>query len=78
MLSPRYGELSMPVAIVAGDGDKIVFHDRHAEKLAEVVVGSDLRIVPGQGHMIHYGVPEQVVDAIDGVAARIAPAPAHG
>jgi hypothetical protein len=36
-----------------------------AERGAEEIAQSALRLVPGVGHMLHYAVPEQVVDAID-------------
>lgn len=69
-LSRRYGELAMPVIIMAGAGDLIVHLDKHAERLAGEIAGAELRVVPGQGHLLHYAVPEQVVAAIDDVAAR--------
>jgi pimeloyl-ACP methyl ester carboxylesterase len=67
-LRRRYDELSMPVLIMAGSGDKIVFK-RNAERLQASIPGSDLRIVEGVGHMVHHSVPGQVVEAIQQVAA---------
>lgn len=67
-LSRRYAELSLTVIIMAGAGDLIAHVKKHAEHLARDVAGSELRIVPGQGHLFHYAVPEQVLDAI-GTAA---------
>jgi hypothetical protein len=51
-LSARYGELAMPVAIVAGSGDKVVSPD-HAERLRGAVPDATLRTVEGAGHMVH-------------------------
>jgi pimeloyl-ACP methyl ester carboxylesterase len=68
-LSRRYAELSLPVVIMAGDGDLIAHPNKHAERLVGDIAGSDLRIVPGQGHLFHYAVPDQVLDAIGTVAA---------
>ena len=68
-LSARYGELSMPVAIVAGNGDKVVSPD-HAERLRGAVPDATLRIVEGAGHMVHHVATEQVVEAIEEVARR--------
>ena len=66
-LRARYGELSVPVAILAGDGDKIVSH-RLAERLHAAVPGSTLRVVEGAGHMVHHVATDQVVEAILAVA----------
>jgi pimeloyl-ACP methyl ester carboxylesterase len=63
-LSQRYGELDLPVIIMAGEGDLIAHASEHAEPLARDVDGADLRIVEGQGHLFHYAVPGQVVAAI--------------
>ena len=58
----------MPVAIVAGRGDKVV-RKRSAERLHAAIPGSALRIVEGAGHMVHHSAPRQVVEAIRQVAA---------
>lgn len=63
-LSKGYGELDLPVIIMAGEGDLIAHVSKHSERLAGEVSGAELRIVPEQGHLLHYGVPEQVVTAI--------------
>ena len=69
-LSVRYGDLRLPVIIMAGAGDLIVHPDNHAEPLAGAIASAELRMVPGQGHFFHYAVPEQVVAAIDDVVER--------
>ena len=74
-LSARYGGLSMPVAIVAGDGDKVV-GPGHAERLRGAVPDGTLRMVPGAGHMVHHVATERVVEAIEEVVRRSAPAAA--
>jgi pimeloyl-ACP methyl ester carboxylesterase len=63
-LGRRHSELSLPVAIMAGRGDKIVDCDSQAGRLEMELAGSMLVKVPGIGHMIHYSVPEQVVAVI--------------
>lgn len=63
-LSRRYGEIRVPVIIMAGCGDRIVHVDAHAKRLARDIAGSDLRLVPGQGHLFHYAAADQVVAAI--------------
>lgn len=69
-LSRRYGELETPVVIMAGEGDLIAHVGKHAARLARELTGSELRIVPEQGHLFHYAVPEQVVAAIEDLEAR--------
>jgi pimeloyl-ACP methyl ester carboxylesterase len=71
-ISDRYGELQLPVVIIAGEGDLIVQPSKHAERLAGDIVHSDLIMVPEQGHLLHYAVPERVVTAIDAVQRRAA------
>jgi pimeloyl-ACP methyl ester carboxylesterase len=61
----RYGELRMPVVIMAGTDDRIVNHRKHAVRLHQEIAQSALRLVPGVGHMLHHAVPEQVVGAIE-------------
>ena len=62
-LRTHYGALSLPVTIMAGDGDKVVSY-RLAERLKAAIPGSTLQIVQGAGHMIHHVAGEQVVEAI--------------
>src|SRR5215213_9503150 len=62
-LRAGYGKLALPVAILAGDGDKIV-SPRLAERLRAAIPGSSLQIVAGAGHMVHHVATDQVVEAI--------------
>jgi len=59
----HYGQLSMPVVILAGEGDKIVFR-RNAEWLHDSIPASTLRIVEGAGHMLHYVAPKGIADIV--------------
>lgn len=72
-LSAGYGNLSLPVAIVAGSGDKVVSPD-HAERLRGAVQDATLRTVEGAGHMVHHVATELVVEVIEEVARRSGPA----
>jgi pimeloyl-ACP methyl ester carboxylesterase len=67
-LSKRYGELTMPVAIAAGDGDKVVAFDQ-AERLHAAIPHSSLHRAEGAGHMIHWIDLDVVTDAIEAVQA---------
>jgi pimeloyl-ACP methyl ester carboxylesterase len=66
----RYQEglRDLPVTIMAGVEDRVVGVDGHARWFHDVLPHSELRLVPGTGHMFHYAVPEQVADAIAAVA----------
>lgn len=63
-VSKRYGELTIPVTIFAGEADKVVDPEAHARRLHAALSNSELHILPGLGHMLHYAVPEQVVAAV--------------
>ena len=65
-LRNRYGDLSLPVAIIAGEGDKVVFK-RRSEQLMAAVTRGMLTIVPGGGHMVHYQATEQVAAAVESI-----------
>ncbi len=69
-ISRRYGALAVPIILMAGEGDCIAHVGPHAERFAREVPGAELRIVPGQGHLFHYAVPEQVAEAITDVVKR--------
>jgi pimeloyl-ACP methyl ester carboxylesterase len=82
-LCEEYNKLTLPVTIIAGAGDKVVFK-RMSERLAGFIPTSTLQIVAGAGHMVHYFAPHQVVQAIDDAASATAsparqekPVPAH-
>lgn len=64
----RYGELEMPVAIVAGSGDKIVDVDDQAVRLHRELPSSSLHVVEGCGHMVHHTSPRDVMAAVEAVA----------
>ena len=80
-LRGRYKDLALPVVIIAGDGDKVVYK-RRSERLADEIPGSVLQIVKGAGHMVHHLAPRQVARAIEDVAGasrrRVAPSDGRG
>jgi pimeloyl-ACP methyl ester carboxylesterase len=68
-LRGHYKDLTLPVVIMAGEGDKVVFK-RRAEQLKAAVRGSVLHVVQGAGHMIHYQATRQVAEAIETVVEQ--------
>lgn len=63
-LAQRYKELTMPVTIIAGDGDRIVDIEHNARRLHGEIGHSDLIVDQGTGHMPHYADPQHIVDAL--------------
>lgn len=69
MLSKHYQELKVPIMIIAGSEDAIVDPGHNAGRLHDDLPQSSLRLEPGQGHMLHYADPGEVVNAIDAMQA---------
>lgn len=69
LLSRRIGELAdLPVTILAGAGDKIATPARQSERLHAELPGSELRLLPGIGHMLHYHAQDEIAEAVAGIA----------
>jgi pimeloyl-ACP methyl ester carboxylesterase len=62
-LEPRYGDLKVPVSIIAGSGDMIANAMAQSNKLARLISGHDAQLISGAGHMVHYFAPALVVEA---------------
>jgi pimeloyl-ACP methyl ester carboxylesterase len=65
-LRRHYKDLILPVVIIAGDGDRVVFK-RRAEQLRDRIRGSVLQIVKGAGHMVHHLAARQIAQAVESV-----------
>jgi pimeloyl-ACP methyl ester carboxylesterase len=72
--STRYGDIRVPVTVIGGDEDRIVWTDLHTRSFAREVPGAKLIVLPGVGHMPHHAAPDLVVAEIEELAARVAPA----
>ena len=72
-LSARYGELTMPVAVIAGTGDKVADIRHNAVRFHEEVAHSELIVEDGQGHMPHYADPARILGAIARLETQLAP-----
>jgi len=66
-LRRHYKDMTLPVVIIAGDGDKVVFK-RRSKQLRDSIPGSRLEIVKGAGHMVHHVATRQVARAVESVA----------
>jgi hypothetical protein len=69
-LEGRYHGLRLPVCIMAGGDDRIVDPEHQSLRLHAMIEQSELRVLPGLGHMIHYFATDQVVRAIDSFPRR--------
>ncbi len=69
-LSSHYDQLVVPMIVLGDTGDLITHIDKHAERFVAEVACAELRMIPEQGHLLHYAVPGQVVQAIADVAGR--------
>lgn len=67
-IAGRFGELAMPVLIMAGDGDRVVSTAYQSKGLAKRIPQSRLEILPGVGHMIHHVARERVASAVESLA----------
>ena len=72
-MADRYGQLSCPVAIVAGDADEVVDLNAQARRLHAEVPGSTIDVFAGIGHMTHHADPARIVRAIDFVGGTDRP-----
>ena len=70
-LRHRYHELTMPVVIMAGDGDMHVDSRTQSERLHKELPHSTYHVTRGAGHMLHHMVPQEVADAIDQAATAL-------
>jgi pimeloyl-ACP methyl ester carboxylesterase len=69
--APREPSIRQPVAIVAGDSDRIVTTPIHSPASRDAIPGATLTILPGVGHSVHWVDPAAVVAAVADVARRI-------
>jgi pimeloyl-ACP methyl ester carboxylesterase len=67
---PDYAGIDMPVEILHGDQDTIVWLAIHSEPLSRQIEGANLVVMEGVGHSPHHAEPETVVAAIDRAAER--------
>ncbi|MGQ9365988.1 alpha/beta fold hydrolase [Azospirillum sp. A39] len=64
-MAPHYRDIRCPLAIVAGEEDRIVDPYDHAARLHEDVPGSSLHLLAGTGHMVHHVRPDAVLGAVE-------------
>lgn len=68
--SRHYGEISVPLTIVAGAEDRTVWPSIHSQALNREVRDVRLVMLDGVGHMPHYARPDVVEEEVDRLAGR--------
>jgi pimeloyl-ACP methyl ester carboxylesterase len=68
----RYGEISAPTVIIAGEPDKTVSTSIHARPFAAKVRHAKLIVLPDLGHMVQNAVPALVKAEIETMIGEIA------
>ncbi|RYY95024.1 MAG: alpha/beta hydrolase [Alphaproteobacteria bacterium] len=66
----RYAEIKIPVAILVGDGDRVVSPTIHAMKLAQTLPNARIDVVAGAGHLPHEIAPQRFRKLFDWVNAN--------
>lgn len=74
--APRYGEIKVPVTIIAGEPDRTVYTDIHARPFAKAVPQTRLIVRGDLGHMVQNAVPELISAEVDRMMAEIMAVPA--
>lgn len=69
-LAPRYPRLAQPVEIVHGAADAIIDPADGPARMAAEAPRAMLRILDGVGHMPHHAAEDEIVAALDRLAAR--------
>ncbi|PNG27327.1 alpha/beta fold hydrolase [Methylocella silvestris] len=62
-----YGDLAMPVSIVVGGNDRLIKPDSQSLRLHHDIAGSELRVIPRRGNMVHHGAAAEIMRAVGAV-----------
>ncbi|MEO1197676.1 MAG: alpha/beta hydrolase [Pseudomonadota bacterium] len=66
----RYGQIDLPVTVISGDADNVVWTSIHTEGLRTGIAGARAIILPNAGHMPHHVAPDLVADEIRRMTAQ--------
>jgi pimeloyl-ACP methyl ester carboxylesterase len=66
--SKAYGELAMPVIIIAGENDRLIDIDEQSARLHDEVKQSKMHRIAGTGHMVQQSATAELMAAIDEAA----------
>jgi pimeloyl-ACP methyl ester carboxylesterase len=71
-LESRYAQITQPTILIAGADDQILNPQRHSVRLQAAIPGSELYLLPNEGHMAHHNAPLTIVQAVNKLAAASA------
>ena len=63
----HYADITMPVAMLVGDGDGVVVPAIHSAGLAQVLPNARIDVLPGVGHLPHEAAPDRLAKLFDWV-----------
>jgi pimeloyl-ACP methyl ester carboxylesterase len=69
-LEKRYGELQMPVLLMAGKDDPVINPEHNSGQLHKAVPHSELTLLPEVGHMMQHLAQDEIIQAVNDVASR--------
>jgi pimeloyl-ACP methyl ester carboxylesterase len=69
-LEQRYGELQMPVTLMAGRDDRVIDPEHNSAQLHKALPHSELTLLPEVGHMMQHLAQDEIIDAVDQLAAK--------
>jgi pimeloyl-ACP methyl ester carboxylesterase len=69
-IEARYGEISMPAALMFGTADRVLDHKHHGLRMRDKIAGLDFDLVEGHGHMLQFMASERVAEIIRRTAAK--------
>ena len=69
LISPEYPGLSVPIELIHGTVDKIVPIEAHALRFKAALPTANLTELPGVGHMAHHVAQDEVIKAVERIAA---------
>jgi pimeloyl-ACP methyl ester carboxylesterase len=67
--SKSYNELSLPIIIIAGEGDRLIDIEEQSGRLHSEVKQSKMHRIAGTGHMVQQSATTDVMAAINEAAA---------
>lgn len=68
-LRPELANVNVPAQIVAGTHDQLTFLPGN-EEIAELILGAEIDVLPGLGHMLPWEAPDQVTEHIVQMSKR--------
>ncbi|MFQ5564468.1 MAG: alpha/beta fold hydrolase [Parvularculaceae bacterium] len=68
-MSRRYGEISIPTAILTGSHDTTVSPTIHSWTLSRQIAGARFEVIENTGHALHHSQSARIIAVIDDLAA---------